>query len=90
MHHRIDWLGSLLATLAIAIAVYAIVEATTYTRGSTHVPLPGAVAIVLAVAFFTWESCVDNPIMPLRISRLPGLVGASIVRGFLVTGMYGV
>jgi len=26
--------------------------------------------------------------MPLRILRLPGLVNASIVRGFLVTGMY--
>jgi MFS family permease len=26
--------------------------------------------------------------MPLRILRLPGLVNASVVRGFLVTGMY--
>ena len=26
--------------------------------------------------------------MPLRILRLPGLVNASLVRGFLVTGMY--
>ena len=26
--------------------------------------------------------------MPLRILSLPGLVGSSVVRGFLVTGMY--
>ncbi len=26
--------------------------------------------------------------MPLRILRLRGLVGSSVVRGFLVTGMY--
>jgi len=86
----IDWLGSILVTLAMAIAVYAIVEATTYTWGSAHVLLPGAVAIVLATVFLIWESRIDNPIMPLRIFRLPGLVGASVVRGFLVTGMYGV
>jgi len=86
----IDWLGSVLVTLAMAIAVYAIVEATTYNWGSAHVLVPGAVAIVLGAAFLNVESRIKNPIMPLRIFRLPGLVGASIVRGFLVTGMYGV
>jgi MFS family permease len=34
------------------------------------------------------EARIQNPIMPLRILRLPGLVNASVVRGFLVTGMY--
>ena len=33
----VDWLGSLLVTLAIGIAVYAIVEATTHGWGSTQV-----------------------------------------------------
>jgi MFS family permease len=31
---------------------------------------------------------IANPIMPLRILRLRGLIGSSAVRGFLVTGMY--
>ena len=34
------------------------------------------------------ESRIANPIMPLRILRLRGLVGSSVVRGFLVTGMF--
>src|ERR1700710_363704 len=38
--------------------------------------------------FLILESRIENPIMPLRILRLRGLVGSSAVRGFLVTGMY--
>ena len=36
----------------------------------------------------TLEARIENPIMPLRILRLRGLVDASLVRAFLVTGMY--
>src|SRR6202521_1513482 len=39
-------------------------------------------------AFLTLESRIENPIMPLRILHLRGLIGSSVVRGFLVTGMY--
>ena len=39
-------------------------------------------------AFISVEARISNPIMPLRVLRLPGLVNASLVRGFLVTGMY--
>jgi MFS family permease len=39
-------------------------------------------------AFLAVEARIANPIMPLRVLRLPGLVNASLVRGFLVTGMY--
>src|SRR6185436_11305501 len=48
----------------------------------------GAVSAALMGAFLTVEARVSNPIMPLRILRLRGLVNASLVRGFLVTGMY--
>ena len=43
---------------------------------------------VLMAAFLALEARIENPIMPLRILRLRGLVNASLVRGFLVTGMY--
>ena len=39
-------------------------------------------------AFVALEARIENPIMPMRILRLRGLVKASLVRGFLVTGMY--
>ena len=39
-------------------------------------------------AFVALEARIENPIMPMRILRLQGLIKASLVRGFLVTGMY--
>ncbi len=85
----VDWFGSLLVTLAIGIAVYAIVEATADGWGSAKVIGGGAVAVALLAAFFLLESRIENPIMPLRILRLRGLVVSCLTRGFLVTGMYG-
>jgi EmrB/QacA subfamily drug resistance transporter len=85
----VDWLGSVLVTLAIGIAVYAIVEATTHGWGSTQTIGGGAIAIAMLTAFLALESRIANPIMPLRILRLRGLVVSCITRGFLVTGMYG-
>jgi MFS family permease len=38
--------------------------------------------------FLALEARIENPIMPLRILRLRGLINASLVRGLLVTGMY--
>jgi hypothetical protein len=43
---------------------------------------------VLLGAFFVLESRISNPIMPLRILRLRMLMGSSLVRGLLVTGMF--
>jgi EmrB/QacA subfamily drug resistance transporter len=86
--HGVDWLGSLLITTAMMSGIYAIVEATSHGWGSTDVLGFGALAAVLMAAFLTVESRIENPIMPLRILRLPGLAQASLVRGFLVTGMY--
>jgi EmrB/QacA subfamily drug resistance transporter len=86
----IDWLGSILVTLSIGSAVYAIIQATNAGWGSTGVVLPAIAAVVLMGAFLKLESRIANPIMPLRIFRLRGLMGASVARGFLVTGMYGV
>ncbi len=85
---RIDWLGSALVTFSLMLFVYAIVEATAHGWGSSQVLGFGAVAIALMAAFLTVEARVSNPIMPLRILRLRGLMGASAARAFLVTGMY--
>jgi EmrB/QacA subfamily drug resistance transporter len=86
--HGVDWLGSLLVTVSLMSAIYAIVEATGHGWGSTQVLGFGALAAVLMAAFVAVERRIENPIMPLRILRLKGLTHASLVRGFLVTGMY--
>jgi EmrB/QacA subfamily drug resistance transporter len=84
----VDWAGSALVTTALMSAVYAILQASTHGWGSTEVLGFGALAVVLLTAFGALESRIANPIMPLSILRLRGLVASSLVRAFLVTGMY--
>jgi EmrB/QacA subfamily drug resistance transporter len=82
--HGVDWLGSLLVTASLMGAIFAIVSATTHGWASAHVLGVGALAAALMVAFFALEARIENPIMPLRILRVRGLVNASLIRGFLV------
>jgi EmrB/QacA subfamily drug resistance transporter len=88
LDNGVDWLGSGLVTVALMTGVYAIVQATSHGWGSVQVLGFDALAVTLMAAFLALESRIDNPIMPLRILRLRGLIGSSAVRGFLVTGMY--
>ncbi len=88
LDHGVDWLGSLLVTASLMSAIYAIVETATYGWISAQVLGFGGLAGLLMAAFLTLQARIGNPIMPLRVLRLRGLVSASLVRGFLVTGMY--
>jgi EmrB/QacA subfamily drug resistance transporter len=85
---RIDWLGAVLVTASLMTAIYAIVQASDYGWTSSRVLEFGALAAALMAAFIVTASRIENPIMPLRILRLRGLVSSSVVRGLLVTGMY--
>jgi EmrB/QacA subfamily drug resistance transporter len=86
--HGVDWLGSLLVTASLMGAIYAIVEVPAHGWTSAQVLGIGGLAVALMIAFLALEARISNPIMPLRVLRLPGLINASLVRGFLVTGMY--
>jgi MFS family permease len=88
LQHGVDWAGSLLVTASLMSAIYSIVEVTNHGWGSSRVLETGALAAALMAAFLALEARIRNPIMPLRILRVRGLVNASIVRAFLVTGMY--
>jgi EmrB/QacA subfamily drug resistance transporter len=85
----VDVLGSVLVTVGTALGVYAIVKTTDYGWGSAHTLGFFGVGLALLAAFFLLESRLANPIMPLRILRIRSLVGSSVVRGLLVTGMFG-
>jgi EmrB/QacA subfamily drug resistance transporter len=84
----LDWLGSVLITGAMVIVVYAIVTASTSGWGSLHTLGFGALAVAMGVAFVVLESRIANPIMPLRIFRIPGLAATSLVRGLLIVGLF--
>jgi EmrB/QacA subfamily drug resistance transporter len=84
----VDVLGSLLVTSGMLVGIYAIVTSTEYGWGSAHTLGLGAGALALLAAFLVLESRLANPIMPLGILRVRSLIGSSLVRGALVTGMF--
>jgi EmrB/QacA subfamily drug resistance transporter len=88
LEHGVDWIGSLLVTSSLMSGIYAIVEASAHGWISSQVLGFGGLAAALMAAFLAFEARIENPIMPLRILSLRGLINASLVRGVLVTGMY--
>ena len=84
----IDVVGSLLVTVALMLIVYAIVKVTEYGWLSAHTLGFGGAGLALLAVFVAVESRLANPMFPLRILRVPGLAASSVVRGFLVTGMF--
>src|SRR5712691_10717048 len=88
LRHGVDVLGSLLVTVAMMAAVYAIVTASSEGWTSAQTEGSGGVAISLLAIFFVVEASVRNPILPLRILRIRSLTGASVARALLATGMF--
>ena len=84
----VDWLGSALITLATMAGAFAIVKSTEYGLLSARTLGVGAASLTLLAAFLALEARLENPIMPLRVLRLRMLMGSSLVRGLLVTGMF--
>jgi EmrB/QacA subfamily drug resistance transporter len=84
----VDVLGSTLITLATMFGAFAIVKSGDYGLLSARTLGAGGTSLILLAGFFAVEARVANPIMPLRILRLRTLMGSSLVRGLLVTGMY--
>jgi EmrB/QacA subfamily drug resistance transporter len=84
----VDVLGSILITLATMAGAFAIVKSTEYGLLSARTLGVAGVSLALLSAFVWLEGHVENPIMPLRILRLRMLMGSSLVRGLLVTGMF--
>jgi EmrB/QacA subfamily drug resistance transporter len=84
----LDVFGSLLVTASLVLGAYGIVTSASYGWGSAHTLGLVAAAIALLAAFVLLEARLRNPIMPLRIFRVPGLAASSVVRGLLITGMF--
>jgi EmrB/QacA subfamily drug resistance transporter len=84
----VDIAGSILITLATMLGAFAIVKSSEYGLFSARTLGVGAASLTLLGAFLALEARLSNPIMPLRILRLRLLMGSSVVRGLLVTGMF--
>jgi EmrB/QacA subfamily drug resistance transporter len=88
IRNGVDVTGSVLVTVSLMVAIYAIVTATQYGWLSAHTLGFGAVALAMLVTFLVLESRLQNPIVPPRILKLRSLMGTSVIRGFLATGMF--
>jgi MFS family permease len=88
LDNGVDVLGSITVTVALMLGIYAIVTTPDHGWGSPHTLAFGGAALLLLAAFAVLEAHVANPIMPLRILRVPGLASTSIVRGLLATGLF--
>jgi len=84
----VDVLGSVLITLATMLGAFAIVKSTEFGLLSARTLGAGGASLALLGAFLALQARLANPIMPLRILRLRMLMGSSLVRGLLVTGMF--
>jgi EmrB/QacA subfamily drug resistance transporter len=84
----VDIAGSLLITLATMLGAFAIVKSSEYGLTSARTLGIGGASLALLGAFLTLEGRIANPIMPLRVLRLRMLMGSSLVRGMLITGMF--
>ena len=78
---RLDWTGSLLATLGLGGVVYAFVE---------HVPLVGVVGGVALILFLVAEARIKTPMLPLELFRSSTFSGANLLTFFLYSALSGV
>jgi EmrB/QacA subfamily drug resistance transporter len=84
----VDVAGSVLITLATMLGAFAIVKSGEYGLTSARTLGAAGGSLALLAGFLVLESRLENPIMPLRILRLKMLMGSSLVRGMLITGMF--
>jgi EmrB/QacA subfamily drug resistance transporter len=84
----VDVAGSILITLATMLGAFAIVKSSEYGLLSARTLGVGGASLAFLAGFLVLESRISNPIMPLRILRQRMLMGSSLVRGLLITGMF--
>jgi len=87
IRNGVDITGSVMVTLSLMLGTFAIIEATQYGWVSVHTFAFGGASLALMGGFVLLESRLANPILPLRILRIPTLVNSSLLRAFLMAGL---
>jgi EmrB/QacA subfamily drug resistance transporter len=82
----LDLFGAFFATSGMLLLVFALVKAPDQGWGSTKTVLELLGAAVLLVAFIVNEQLVKNPMLPLSVLRIRGLVAADITQLIAVAG----
>ncbi|MGB6162046.1 MAG: MFS transporter [Pseudonocardiaceae bacterium] len=86
---RLDVAGSVTVTVALMIAVYAIMDGNHVGWASAWTIGLLVVAVVLLAVFLRIESRAGSPLMPLALFRLRGVATANIVGVLWAAAMFG-
>ncbi len=85
-----DLPGAVLLIGGLMLGVYTILGVAEQGWGSIQTLALGAVSLSLLAAFIVRQSRIPNPLMPLRLFRVPNVAGANLVQALLVVGMFGI
>jgi EmrB/QacA subfamily drug resistance transporter len=81
--------GAVLLVTSLMLAVYTIVEASTYGWGSARTLGLGGVAVALLAAFVVRHATAANPLIPLRVFRSRTVTVANLMQMLMVAGIFG-
>ncbi|MBW5425899.1 MFS transporter [Streptomyces sp. BG9H] len=79
----VDVLGAAAVTAGLALAVFAVVRAPEAGWGSTGTVLQLAGAVALLALFLVVQKAVREPLMPLKVWRVPRLGSANLAMALL-------
>lgn len=86
---RLDWLGAITMSGAMFGLVYGLIRGGHESWGDTWVVTSFVTAGVLLVAFILTELTVAQPMLDLRLFRIPSFVGASVAAFAVMAGLLG-
>jgi len=75
---RLDWVGALLATLALLLIAYGLTgDGGDAVPPLSHTALYSGAGLLLAVVFVLWEARATSPMLPLRLFAQRAFSGAN-------------
>jgi EmrB/QacA subfamily drug resistance transporter len=83
---RLDWLGALLAVLALGGIVFALIEAP---RGGQLIPVAAVIGLCCLLVFSYTEARSATPMLPLSLFRSQNFLGANLLTLFLYSALGG-
>jgi EmrB/QacA subfamily drug resistance transporter len=85
----LDWQGALLATLALGLLVFGLIESSNRGWASPVVVGTGLAGLALLCLFIVWEARSRAPIMQLALFQSRDFSGANAITFFLYTALGG-
>ena len=82
---RLDLRGVVLVSAAVVALVWGLVRANEVGWGSAEISSALSAGLALFAAFFVWERRAAEPMLPLRLLRIPAFAAGNAT-AFLMTG----